>query len=215
MADYYDNLQKFKLIQLKNTMLEQATNETKETFELIQNSLHDYKHNIIYLQALADNNDIDGIKKCLSQQNDFLGKRLFYYKTGNDTVDAMLYIKQKSAESHNITFIINANIPEDCPVSSEHFAVILGNLLDNATEASCMEENPFIEVRINKLEEYFWIIVSNKCTNLNLSLKTSKPEKHLHGIGLNSVKHIVKHYNGELTIDTENEKFEVKIMIPL
>ncbi|MDE6500987.1 MAG: GHKL domain-containing protein [Ruminococcus sp.] len=215
LADYYENLHKLKLIELKNIMLEQSTNETKETFELIQNSLHDYKHSIIYLQTLADNNDIDGIKKCLSQQNDFLGKRLFYYKTGNDTVDAMLYIKQKSAESHNITFIINANIPEECPVSSEHFAVILGNLLDNATEASFTENNPFIEVRIKKLEEYFWIIVSNKCTNQNVSLKTSKPEKHLHGIGLNSVRHIVKHYNGELNIDTESEKFEVKIMIPL
>lgn len=39
---------------------------------------------------------------------------MFYYKTGNDTVDAILYIKQKIAEKSDIAFVINAVIPDRC-----------------------------------------------------------------------------------------------------
>ncbi|MBE6857702.1 MAG: ATP-binding protein [Ruminococcus sp.] len=37
----------------------------------------------------------------------------------------------------------------------------------------------------------------------------------LHGIGLKSVKHIVKQYDGEIIINTDDNVFKVKIMIPM
>ncbi len=215
LAEYYENLQALRMVQLKNAMLEESVNETKQSFELIQTNMHDYKHNIINLVSLAEKNDIQGIKKYLEKENELLGKGLFYYKTGNDTVDAMLYIKQKKAEKNGISFVINVNVPKNCPLSSQHLASILGNLLDNAIEASINEENPFIEIKINELAECFWIVISNSCKNPNVSLKTSKKDKHLHGFGINSVKRITKNYNGEIIINAENNKFEVRIMIPM
>lgn len=215
LAEYYENIQTLRLVQIKNVILEESINETRQSFELIQTSLHDYKHNIINLMTLAENGDIQQIKKYLEKENELLGRTLFYYKTGNDTVDAILYIKQKTAERNGISFLIKANVLENCPVSSEHLASILGNLLDNSIEAAMKEENPFIEVKINELSEYFWIIISNSCKNPNISLKTSKHDKHLHGLGINSVKRTVRNYNGDMLINTENEKFEVRIMIPI
>ncbi len=214
-TDYYESQKQLNLMELKNSMLEQSMNDTKQSFEIIQTSLHDYKHNIVNLMTLARNNDILGIMSYLEKENDLLSNTLFYYKTGNETVDAILYIKQKIAESHDIIFIINAKIGERCPVVSEHFASILGNLLDNAIEACDKEENPFIEVRINEVGEYFWIIIANKCTNIDISLNTSKKNKYLHGIGLHSVRHTVKIYHGDINIITDNQKFEIRIMIPL
>lgn len=215
LTDYYESQQQLSLMELKNTMLEQSISDTKKSFELIQTSLHDYKHNIINLITLARNNDIDGVVKYLEKENNLLSETLFYYKTGNETVDAILYIKQKIAESYGIVFIINAKVTERCPVTSEHFASVLGNLLDNAIEACKKEEKPFIEVKINEVGEYFLIVVSNKCTTPDISLNTSKKDRHLHGIGLNSVKHTVKSYHGDIDITTDNQKFDIKIMIPL
>ena len=106
-------------------MLEKSFSDTQQNFELWRKSIHDYKHNIINLSALAENNDIQGIKAYLENENHMLSQKIFYYKTGNDTADAILYIKQQSAESSHIPFIINANIPEKCPVSSAHFACLL------------------------------------------------------------------------------------------
>lgn len=215
MADYYDNQQQLKLVQLKNSMLEQSMTETEQTFELWRDSMHDYKHNMISLMTLAENNDIDGIKEYLERENELLGKKLFYYKTGNDTVDAILYIKKQTAENNDIPFIINAEIPESCPVSSAHFASLLGNLLDNAIEASALEKEPYIELKIKPVKSFLAIVVTNKCTKTNAELETNKPDKHHHGIGLTSIKHTVKQYNGHFAIEHKDDTFTSSIMIPL
>lgn len=47
------------------------------------------------------------------------------------------------------------------------------------------------------------------------SLQTSKVEKHFHGIGIHSVKQIVKKYGGEFKVETTDNTFNVKIMIPM
>ena len=213
LTEAYERSQELKLIKLRNDMLEKSFSDTQQNFELWRKSIHDYKHNIINLSALAENNDIQGIKEYLKNENNMLSQKIFYYKTGNDTVDAILYIKQQNAESSHIPFIINANIPEKCPVSSAHFACLLGNLLDNAIEAAktvAPDDGPFIDVRLTDDEDRFWIIVSNKYIPAN---KTKN--NIFHGIGLNSVRHIVRKYSGEMNINRENHVFTVKIYIPM
>lgn len=216
LTEYYDSLQKLKLTLLKNQMLEQSMNETEKTFMLWKESLHNYKHNIMHLTALAKNSDLEGIKKYLEKENDLLGKTLFYYKTGNDTVDIILNVKQKYAESEGITFMINAEVPESCKISSADFSSMLGNLIDNAIEASEKETNPFIEVKIKPVKEFIIICISNKYTGSDMSLKTTKcNNKQLHGIGLHSVRQTVKKYNGEFKVEKSDDIFNAKLMIPM
>ncbi len=215
LTEYYDSQQKFKLTLLKNQMLEQSMNETEKTFMLWKESLHNYKHNIMHLSALAKNSDLQGIKNYLEKENDLLGKTLFYYKTGNDTVDVILNVKQKYAESKGITFMINAEVPENCRISSADFSTMLGNLIDNAIEASEKEMNPFIEVKIKKNGKFLVIVILNKCTKANITLKTTKSDKKLHGIGISSVKHKVKQYDGEFIIKKDDDFFSANVMIPL
>lgn len=214
LTEYYENQEELKLITLKNQMLENSMSETEQTFMLWKKSMHDYKHNIVNLITLADNN-LNGIKAYLQSENKLLAKKLFYYKTGNDTVDSIIYIKQKKAEAKNIPFIINAEIPEKCPVLSAHFASVLGNLLDNAIEASVDEESPFIEVKIKPVKSYLMIVISNKCTRSNVRLETSKSDKRLHGIGINSVKQTVKEYKGTFVTEHSDGIFNAEIMIPM
>ena len=215
LAEYYENQHQLKLITLKNQMLEQSMSETEQTFMLWKISMHDFKHKIMNLMMLADNNDIEGIKQYLEAENELLGKKLFYYKTGNDTVDTILNIKQKIAEKNGITFVINAEIPENCNIASADFASILGNLLDNAIEASEKEEEPFIEVNIKPVKKYLIVNILNKYTGSKDYSETTKNEKHLHGIGIHSVKQTVKKYSGEFHTDILNEIFNVKIMIQM
>ena len=215
LTEYYENQEELKLTTLKNQMLEKSMSETEQTFMLWKKSMHDYKHNIANLITLADNNNLDGIKAYLQSENKLLTKKLFYYKTGNDTIDTILNIKQRTAEDKGIAFIISAEIPEKCPVSSAHFASVLGNLLDNAIEASIDEESPFVEVKIKPVKSYLMIVVSNKCTKSNIELKTTKSDKQLHGIGINSVKQTVKSYKGTFVTDHTDGIFNAEIMIPM
>lgn len=215
LTEYYENQEELKLTTLKNQMLEKSMSETEQTFMLWKKSMHDYKHNIANLMSLANNNDIEGIKQYLQSENKLLSKKLFYYKTGNDTIDTILNIKQRTAEDKGIAFIINAKIPDNCIVKSAHFASILGNLLDNAIEASIDEELPFIEVKIKPVKSYLMIVISNKCTRSNIKLETTKSDKQLHGIGINSVKQTVKEYKGTFLTDHTDGIFNAEIMIPM
>ena len=215
LTEYYENQEELKLTTLKNQMLEKSMSETEQTFNLWKKSMHDYKHNIINLKILAQNNDLEGIQRYLDEEENLLSKKLFYYKTGNDTVDSIIYIKQNAAETKKIPFIVNAEIPEECPVASAHFASILGNLLDNAIEASEKVKQPYIEVKIKTIEEYLVIAISNRCNSQNQLLETNKTNRIFHGIGLGSVRHTVKLYKGEVSVKQKDDIFFVNIMIPL
>lgn len=215
LTEYYENQEELKLTTLKNQMLEQSMSETEQTFMLWKKSMHDYKHNIVNLKTLAQNKDFDGITKYLDEEDKLLSKKLFYYKTGNDTVDSIIHIKQNAAETKKIPFIVNAEIPEECPITSAHFASILGNLLDNAIEASEKVKQPYIEVKIKTIEDYLVIAISNRCNSQNQLLETNKPNRIFHGIGLSSVRHTVKLYKGEVSVKQKDNVFFVNIMIPL
>lgn len=215
LAEYYENQEELKLTTLKNQMLEQSLIETEQTFSLWKKNMHDYKHNIINLKTLAQNKDLEGIQRYLDEEDKLLSKKLFYYKTGNDTVDSIIYIKQNAAETKKIPFIVNIEIPEECPIASAHFASILGNLLDNAIEASEKTMQPYIEVKIKTIEDYLVIAISNRYNNQNQLLETNKLTRIFHGIGLSSVRHTVKLYKGEVSVKQKDDIFSVNIMIPL
>lgn len=215
LAEYYENQEELKLTTLKNQMLEQSMIETEQTFSLWKKNMHDYKHNIINLKILAQNKDLEGIQKYLDEEDKLLSKKLFYYKTGNDTVDSIIYIKQNAAETKKIPFIVNVEIPEECPIASAHFASILGNLLDNAIEASEKTMQPYIEVKIKTIEDYLVIAISNRYNNQNQLLETNKLNRIFRGIGLSSVRHTVKLYKGEVSVKQKDNIFYVNIMIPL
>ena len=154
LTEYYENQQKLKLITLKNHMLEQSMTETEQIFMLWKTSLHDFKHKIMNLMTLAENNDTQGTKQYLENENNLLVKKLFYYKTGNDTVDTILNVKQKYAEDKKITFMINAEVPQNCSILSADFATILGNLIDNTIEYSEYEFEPFAHKKCNFTQNF-------------------------------------------------------------
>lgn len=59
------------------------------------------------------------------------------------------------------------------------------------------------------------IVISNKCTRSNIKLETTKSDKQLHGIGINSVKQTVKEYKGTFLTDHTDGIFNAEIMIPM
>lgn len=193
--------QQMQLIELKNSMLQKSLDETEKTFRLWRRSVHDYKNDIITLTSFANKGEIDKIKAYLTDKNDIISNQTFYIKTGNSSVDAVLYTKQSYAIDNHINFIINASIPSDCFVSDIDMTNILGNLIDNAIEASMKENEPYIDITIKQEKSFFIIKIINKYSEkLPPNLATSKKDSKFHGIGLNSVRHTVHKYNGSFDI---------------
>lgn len=97
--------------------------------------------------------------------------------------------------------------------------MILGNLLENAIEAAHQSEEKMLEVLICYKQEVITIDIKNsfagKLRKSRNGFLTTKAEKGKHGIGLNSVKQIVKKYKGLLKIETQKNLFCVNVTLYL
>lgn len=103
-----------------------------------------------------------------------------------------------------------------CPLEDTHFSILLGNLLNNAIE-NCSGENK-IYLLIEQKAIYYHIEIRNSIQSSvlenNPSLLTHKEDKEKHGIGLKSIKFIVKKYNGKISFHEKYNYFIVNVVIP-
>ncbi len=206
--------EKMKLVEQKNKMLEKSLEDNTRTFELWRKSIHDYKNNIYALTNLAKNGELAEINRYLEKENKLMDSRIFVIKTGSTCVDAIINTKLSIAEQKGIAFSATAVIPPECPISDFNFCSILGNLIDNAIEASEKEQEPYINVIITPAKQFMIIKVINKFTG-RLTLKTHKNKPVFHGIGLKSVQGIVEDLNGSFSIEPKNGEVIANILIPL
>lgn len=214
-GESYEQKQKTELIEMKNSMLQKSLDETEQAFKLWRNSVHDYKNNILALTRLANDGNIEEIRKYLERENELIDRKMFYIRTGSGVVDTIVNTKQSFAEERGITFVVNAKIPENCVVSELDMANILGNLIDNAIEASISENAPYIDVTIRQDKQFIVMKIINKYSReLSKRLETTKYQKIFHGIGIGSVRSIVKKYDGEFSIEKLDNEVVAKILIP-
>ena len=214
MGEGYEQKQRAELIEMQNSMLKKSLNDTESAFELWRKSVHDYKNNIIALTQLAEDGDIEKIKKYLQNEKNLINRKMFYIRTGNSVVDAIVNTKQNFAENQGITFVVNAAIPKECRINDIDFANILGNVIDNALEASSRELNAYIDLTIRQEKKFIVIKIVNKYSReLPNEMKSTKNDKVFHGIGIRSVRDIVQKYNGEFSIIKKNDEVIVQILL--
>ncbi len=214
ITGYYEEKEQYAVLNTRNEMLERSLQETNCTFEAWRHSIHDYKNTIGALYLLANDGKIDELKQYLEKEDQMLKQQVFYTHTGNSFVDAIVYAKSNIAEDQGIRFTVVGTLPEGCSISGIHLASILGNLLDNALEASRDEEEPFIELKFLFNKEMLTIFVNNAFTpKLNLE-RTSKKKKDYHGIGLSSVRKLLDKYNGNFEIDQVNGVVRASVYLP-
>ena len=174
---------------------------------------------MIYLQELLTENP-DEAKKFLKE---YLGENIDnkneLSKSGNLAVDALINYKNIIAREKKIAIHLESQIPAELPYESTDLSVILGNLLDNAIEATEkleVEKDIFVSLMYRK--ERLLIKVRNPYTG---GLKkdragnyiSEKKDRENHGIGLKSVRKVVEKYEGVMEIHTENQIFEICVII--
>ena len=86
---------------------------------------------------------------------------------------------------------------------------IFANLLDNAVESAEKSAEKYVDCKLYKNNQLYFIEISNSCddrpTAEKTHLITSKKDKECHGIGMMSVKDTVKKYHGDLHFEYTEE----------
>ena len=200
-------------------LIETHYREVENMYRQIRGWRHDYRNHIQMMKVLAANGDMDALKLYLDELDTDLNTVDTVVKTGNPMADAILNSKISLARSRNIPTQVDAHIPVKLKMSELDLCCIIGNLFDNAMEASMAlpEEKRMIRVYMDMKGTQLYISFTNftaakKLSKVGKGFKTSKGEGH--GFGLVRIDDIVSRYDGYLSRNSEDGAFTTEILIP-
>ena len=200
-------------------LIETHYREVENMYRQIRGWRHDYRNHIQMMKVLAANGDMDALKVYLDELDTDLNTVDTVVKTGNPMADAILNSKISLARSRNIPTQVDAHIPVKLKMSELDLCCIIGNLFDNAMEASMAlpEEKRMIRVYMDMKGTQLYISFTNftaakKLSKVGKGFKTSKGEGH--GFGLVRIDDIVSRYDGYLRRNSEDGAFTTEILIP-
>jgi len=189
----------------KNSTIKRYVHDTKNLLLVLQSYIQQGKEHeaLEHLQFMLKNLNNDVID-C----------------TGNIVLDTVLSAKIKDAQSQNITVIPAIALYGDLKVRIIDLALLLGNALDNAIEATAkvqsgQERKVLLSVKLQ--ENILHISVKNPVEHQvmiqNQSVKTSKADSELHGLGIQNMKAIVNKYHGTFDIRCTEQMFLLNVIL--
>lgn len=206
-----------------NDIYKQQTYAYQNQLEVIMESQnrvralrHDMKNHMLALQVLVQRNAVEETNKYLDSMKIFMTNPQEYVKTGNDTVDSLLNYKIQKAKEVLSVVETKISIPEQLHLRSFDLNVLLGNLLDNAIDASMQTEDKKLKITIKLDKGVLFLNICNSCqriTDRRDFWETTKEDKMNHGIGLKNVRRIVKKYHGEIAFLEEKDSVETDVMM--
>ena len=180
---------------------------------------HDYRNHIQLMKVLAANGDMEGIKAYLDELDTDLNTVDTVVKTGNKMADAILNSKISLARSKDIDVQVDAHIPVQLKMSELDLCCIIGNLFDNAMEASMElpKEKRKIRVYMDMKGTQLYISFTNltatkKMVKVGKLFASTKGEGH--GFGLVRMDNIIERLDGYLSRNSEDGAFTTEILIP-
>lgn len=190
------------------TQLESINEEQREL-------IHNINHCMALIRKFALDQDYDSILEITEEWSDLIEDSHIKFFTNNHILNSILTEKYTEAVNEGIeaNFYVEPGVNLD-KISPIHLVFMLGNLLDNAIYAAsrCVDAKR-IKLYIYKQDaESFCVIkISN---NYSGSIKykhgkfiSTKKEKGVHGIGLQSVNKLAQKYGGSLRCRTEGNQF--------
>lgn len=200
-------------------LIETHYQEVETMYRQMRGWRHDYRSHIQAMKAYAALGDMEAIKDYLNQLDAELSTVDTAVKTGNAMADAILNSKISLARARNIPVHADANIPVKLNMSELDLCVILGNLFDNAIEASLElpEKERLIRIYMDMKNTQLYI----SFTNFTAGKKMAKRGKLFwttkgtgHGLGLARIDAIIERLDGYLSRNSEDGAFTTEILIP-
>lgn len=225
MVYLYTSLSAIAEERTKNQMIEKEKDYYHNQAELLQSNdedlrafRHDIKNKMLALYELLDKNEIKRAVNYLQELTDKIEKIKNYSQSGNIVIDSVVNYKLSLAEKQGDSITAEVSLPGKIPVEDDDLVVVLGNLLDNAIEATKkLETNKYIYLKIKYDRECLIVKIENSFDNHVIvkkeKLQTRKENHELHGIGLQSVGNIVDKYHGDLNIVYKENIFSVMVLL--
>ncbi|MEG2520540.1 MAG: GHKL domain-containing protein [Christensenellaceae bacterium] len=218
ITKYADIRENLRLSNLRLSLQKEQYESLQQNIEAEQQAMHDRRHLLLMLKSYLDTRKYNKVK-------DYIDEALHTDETAviapvcdHYTINSIVQYYMSIARANNITFITKIKFPQDYPILENDLTILLGNLLENAIEA-CMRKQTQPKTISIKAE------ITGK-SMLNLSIKNSydgeivkkgelfmSSKRQSEGIGIASVRTIVKKYDGIMNIEYGSGFFLVSVLL--
>ena len=194
--------------------------EVENMYRQIRGWRHDYRNHIQAMKVHAANGDLEAIARYLDELDTDLSTVDTVIKTGNPMTDAILNSKISLARSKKIEVRADAHIPVKLQISELDLCCIIGNLFDNAIEASLAlpQERRLIRVYMDMKGTQLYISFTNFTAGKKLPKiagRFASTKGASHGFGLVRIDAIVDRLSGYISRNSEDGAFTTEILLPL
>lgn len=194
-------------------------------FEETRQLRHDLRHHLHTIQELVRHRQYQDLEDYLTEYGDSTGQDSWPLLCENHAANAVLTYYQQSAKQKQVPFTVNVSLPADLPLEGWKLGVLMGNLLENAIEASVKlpVEQRRVTVYSALSKGSLLIIVKN---NWNGDFREQTPAQRISatpvaastkhegpGIGLASVRSLVEKSGGQFYFTPGPTEFEVSIVL--
>ncbi len=211
-------------------ILEREYHSLNQSYETNAKLFHDFRNHCGVLKNYLLKDKADEALKYLEELTGDKSSLSTEVWTGDETVDYLIGNKKSLAEGKGIVFEAQVEFPRNMNIKSSDLCAILGNLLDNAIEASSkvrIEDNRKVRLIIRRIQQMLVIKVENtyeykpienhneKVTSNtgNVVYRTSKTDGGLHGWGIKSARTAAERYDGTIQSSFTDELFTTVVTL--
>lgn len=210
-------LQENKLYEMRNIYYKNLEQEQLQVRRL----RHDMANHMTAIDGLIKEGKFDRAKEYIASLKNSPGMLSMRRWCEDDVINSLLAGKSAVIESNNITYDFKVSLPDSLPIEGLDICSLIGNALDNAIEASLKLSKEERQISLSLIVQSGMFILNSVNNTLaiqstkNGRFLTSKADKAMHGFGLDNMRFVVDKYGGTMEIQTENNKFDLLVTLPV
>ena len=182
--------------------------------EQLKTILHDEKNHLSTIKSLANKPEVS---QYIDEIYGQITENSLFGNTNNKILDLIINKYQYICRNAQVDFYVAIKTANLSHIEAPDLTTLFGNLLDNAVDAAKISKNRKIDLSLNKVNGFEVLTCTNSCdskpTAIGNDLKTTKTDIGFHGLGMNSIKRVVKKYHGnfEWSYDEIEKEFTVYV----
>ncbi|MBQ7379813.1 MAG: GHKL domain-containing protein [Clostridia bacterium] len=206
-----------KLMEEKMAFEQARHNDAAAVWDNVRKVQHDMKQHLTVMSGYLEQKQHEQCREYIQEllpQVDQMGQLI---RSGNTILDYLINSKLRPLENTHV--IISGSIGDLSDIRDADLACLIGNILDNAIEATEQVEEKRIELLFSRQNANRVIICKNTVKESvlkhNRKLKSTKASGDAHGLGHQIVERIVLDYHGMIDYFEEYDMFGVQIILPV
>ncbi|WP_454191779.1 GHKL domain-containing protein [Paenibacillus sp. Marseille-Q7038] len=206
--------------QLQHQMDYQDANyeKTVHSFKKIKGMIHDTNQHFLYVNECIERGRTAEASEHIRMTLNMIEHAYPKVNTGNLAIDALVTNALNIGQANGIRMVTELRLYDrELEIERYDLCVVLGNMLDNAIEASKkvkITTDRYIWLHIRSSEAALFIRIRNQVDREVADLDSRKADSDHHGFGLTNIQRICDKYGGHMTIETGSQTFDNMVVLP-